>query len=135
MFSIELASGRRFVAEVGETILNAASRGSISLPYSCKTGRCSTCKCKVINGTTRALHPETGLAEQEKTEGWILSCVRAVETDVQLEVDDLGGIELPLPKTWPCRISEIKPLAPDVVQVLLRLPPAADFRFIPGQYI
>jgi CDP-4-dehydro-6-deoxyglucose reductase len=52
-----------------------------------------------------------------------------------LEVDDLGGIDLPVPKTWPCRISEIKPLAPGVVRVLLRLPPTADFRFIPGQYI
>lgn len=135
MFSIELTSGRRFIAEAGETILNAASRGGISLPYSCKTGRCSTCKCKVINGTTRALQPESGVTEQEKAEGWILSCVRAVETDVQLEVDDLGGIELPVSKTSPCRISEIKSLAPDVVRVLLRLPPTVDFRFIPGQYV
>lgn len=135
MFSIELTSGKRFVAKADEAILDAASRGNISLPYSCKTGRCSTCKCKVINGATRALHLESGLTEQEKAEGWVLSCVRAVETDVLLEVDDLGGIELPIPKTWPCRISEIKPLASDVVQVLLRLPPTADFRFIPGQYI
>lgn len=132
---ITLSSGIEFEASVGSLILDAAEKSKVTLPYSCKTGRCSTCKCKVNDGETRALHPETGLTEQEKAEGWILSCVRVVETDVKLEVNDLRGIELPEHKTWPCRISEIKLLAPDVVKVLLRLPPAADFRFIPGQYI
>jgi CDP-4-dehydro-6-deoxyglucose reductase len=61
--------------------------------------------------------------------------VRAAETDVLLEVDDLSDIELPAAKTWPCRISEIKLLASDVVQVLLRLPPMSDFHFVPGQYV
>jgi len=89
----------------------------------------------VINGTTRVLKSESGLTEQEKAEGWILSCVRAVETDVVLEVDDLGSIEIPLAKTFPCRISEIKLLESDVIQVLLRLPPTAIFHFLPGQYI
>lgn len=135
MALVTLSSGKSFQAPAESTILDAASQAHIALPYSCKTGRCSTCKCKVINGTTRALHPESGLTEQEKAEGWILSCVRTVETDLVLEVDDLGGVELPAAKTWPCRISGIKPLAADVVQVLLRLPPTADFRFLPGQYI
>jgi CDP-4-dehydro-6-deoxyglucose reductase len=88
-----------------------------------------------LSGTTFALHPETGLTEQEKNDNWILGCVRSAETDVEIEVDDLGGVQLPAAKTWPSRISEITRLAPDVVKVLLRLPPTADFQFIPGQYI
>jgi len=135
MALVTLSSGKSFQADEASSILDAAAQSLISLPYSCKTGRCSTCKCKVINGETRSLHPETGLTEQEKAEGWILSCVRTAETDVLLEVDVRSGVDLPTAKTWPCRISEIKPLAHDVVQVLLRLPPTADFRFIPGQYI
>lgn len=135
MALITLGSGKSFHAFDPVSIFEAATKSNISLPYSCKTGRCSTCRCRVISGITRALHPETGLSEQEKTEGWILSCVRTVETDVQIQIDDLSGVELPAPKTLPCRISEIKPLATDVVRVLLRLPPAADFEFIPGQYI
>lgn len=135
MHSVELVGGKRFTTQNGEPLLEAAARSGVNLPYSCKTGRCSTCKCKVLRGATNALQPETGLTEQEKTEGWILSCVRSAETDVVLEVDDLGDFELPIAKTLPCRISQINRLAPDVVQVLLRLPPTADFRFIPGQYI
>jgi len=135
MALVTLSSGKSFEAANTLSILDAAAQNHISLPYSCKTGRCSTCKCKVASGKTRPLHPETGLTEEEKGEGWILSCVRAVEANVVLEVDDLVSIDLPEHKTWPCRISEIKLLAPDVVRVLLRLPPTADFRFIPGQYV
>lgn len=135
MYSVEIVSGKRFTAINGESLLEAAGRGDINLSYSCKIGRCSTCKCKVLSGITRVIRPESGLTEQEKADGWILSCVRAAETDILLEVDELGDIELPVAKTWPCRISDIKMLAPDVVQVLLRLPPTAEFRFIPGQYI
>lgn len=135
MAIIALSSGKSFPTPAGTTILEAAAQAKVALPYSCKTGRCSTCKCKVLSGTTHALYPETGLSDFEKADGWILSCVRTAETDVLLEVDDLDGVVLPAAKTWPCRISEVKQLAPDVMQVLLRLPPSADFDFISGQYI
>lgn len=115
--------------------MDAALSAGITLPHSCKTGRCSTCKCKVLLGETTALQTETGLTDAEKAEGWILSCVRSAQTDVTLEVEDLGSVVLPPSKTLPCRISSIDRLAADVVRVLLRLPPTADFRSIPGQYI
>lgn len=132
---ITLSSGATFQASIGSSILSAAFQANISFPYSCNTGRCSTCKCKVISGKTTALHPETGLTDEEVNEGWVLSCVRTAESDLVLEVDDLGGVQLPVAKTHPCRINAINHLAPDVVQVSLRLPPTAAFEFIPGQYV
>ena len=135
MLTITLTSGSSFQATIGSSILNAALQANVSVPYSCNTGRCSTCKCKVLSGKTTLLHPETGLTDEEVNEGWILSCVRTAESDLVLEVDDLAGIHLPVAKTYPCRINGINHLAPDVVQVSLRLPPTAAFEFIAGQYI
>jgi CDP-4-dehydro-6-deoxyglucose reductase len=89
----------------------------------------------VLKGQTTTLLTETGLTDAEKAEGWILSCVRSAQTDVTLEVEDLGNVVLPPSKTLPCRISSIDRLATDVVRVMLRLPPTSDFRSIPGQYI
>lgn len=132
---VRLNSGAEFESNLGSSILEAAAKSNITLPYSCKTGRCSTCKCKVLSGKTRSLHPETGLSDQDKAEGWILNCVRSAETDLVLEVDDLGGVNLPLIKTLPCRISYLKRLTPNVIQVKLRLPPTASFTYLPGQYI
>ncbi len=115
--------------------MDAALLAGITLPHSCKTGRCSTCKCKVLQGETTVLQSETGLTESEKAEGWILSCVRSAQTDVTLEVEDLGNVVLPPSKTLPCRISSIDRVATGVIRVMLRLPPTSDFRSIPGQYI
>ncbi len=135
MWDITLSSGMRFRTETGVSILDAATVSGISLPYSCRTGRCSSCKCKIVSGETSALADETGLTAQEKTEGWILSCVRVAKTDLTLDVEDLGGIQLPPARTLPCRIQNIEKLAPDVVRILLRLPPTTEFTFMPGQYI
>ena len=135
MTLVKLITGREFAATGGANLVDAALLAGITLPHSCKTGRCSTCKCKVLLGETTALQTETGLTDSEKAEGWILSCVRSAQTDVTLEVEDLGNVVLPLSKTLPCRIISIDLLATDVVRVMLRLPPTADFRSIPGQYI
>lgn len=134
MTQISLTSGVTFNSS-GLSILEAAAKAEVPFPYSCKTGRCSACKCRVISGKTIALHPELGLSEKEKSEGWVLGCVRLAETDVMLEVDDLGGIVIPPIKTLSCRISHLERLASNVIQVKLRLPPTAEFSFIPGQYV
>lgn len=135
MAIIHLTSGREFAAESGVSLLDAASAAGIALPYSCRTGRCSTCKALVQRGQTCSRTEETGLSPEEIEAGWILTCVRSAETDVELDIEDLGGITLPQPKTLPCRIAELEKLAPDVLQVKLRLPPTLAFSFIPGQYI
>lgn len=135
MAIIRLTSGREFAAESGVSLLDAASAAGIALPYSCRTGRCSTCKALVQRGQTCPRTEETGLSSEEIEAGWILTCVRSAETDVELDIEDLGGITLPQPKTLPCRIAELDKLAPDVLRVKLRLPPTATFSFIPGQYI
>jgi CDP-4-dehydro-6-deoxyglucose reductase len=135
MPTVALSSGSKFDAECGESLLDAASRSRIIMSYSCRTGRCSTCKCRVINGHSVALREELGLTRQESEKGWILSCVRTPTTDMALEVEDLGGLMLPSVKTLPCRIQALEKLATDVMKVVLRLPPSSDFSFYPGQYI
>jgi CDP-4-dehydro-6-deoxyglucose reductase len=132
---VHLNSGKIFEAANDISLLEAATMSGVSLPYSCKTGRCSSCKCRVLSGKTKALVSELGLTEKEKSEGWILSCVRSVETEVVLDVEDLGDVLLPEARTLACRISRLDKLAPDVIKVILRLPPNAIFNFIPGQYI
>jgi CDP-4-dehydro-6-deoxyglucose reductase, E3 len=135
MAVVTLTSGKNFESAQGASILDAATQRKIRIPYSCKTGRCSTCKCRVVAGETKALVAELGLTEIEKAEGWILSCARTATTDVVLEVEDLGDVLLPEARTQACRISSLEKLAPDVIKVVLRMPPNVALNFIPGQYI
>ena len=135
MFTIQTVAGALFQSSEKETLISAAEKSGNNFPYSCRTGRCSSCKCKVLRGSSVALHEEFGLTESEKSEGWILSCIRSATSDMVLEVEDLDGVSLPTLKTVPCRIQELNRLADDVIQVRLRLPPTADFSYLPGQYI
>jgi len=135
MHCIKLSNGKTFEAPNDFLLLEAATKSGVHLPYSCKTGRCNTCKCKVLRGATKALIAEIGLTEAEKADGWILSCARTATTDVVLEAEDLGDVVIPAAKTQVCRISSLEKLAPDVIKVVLRLPPGVTFNFIPGQYI
>ncbi len=135
MFLIKTTSGSFFKSEAKETLLHAAEKSGNQFPYSCRTGRCSSCKCQVISGTSVALAEEFGLTRSEKDAGWILSCIRSATSDMMLEVEDLGGVNLPMAKIIPSRIQALNLLADDVMQVHLRLPPTTDFSFLPGQYI
>jgi ferredoxin len=122
MFSVALSRGKRFAAEAGLSVLDAAAGAGILLPYSCKTGRCGACKCRLIAGHTGKLRDENGLSEEEVAAGWMLSCARSAESDLILEADELDGTTLPRARTLPCRVHSLQLLATDVLRVELRLP-------------
>lgn len=65
----------------------------------------------------------------------ILTCVRTVESDVQLDIEDLADIRIPAARLLPSRISSIKMASDDVLIVRLRTPPNQPFQFLAGQYI
>lgn len=135
MSAVTLANGAGFEAGPDETLLDAARRQGLVLEHSCRTGRCGVCKAPVLSGETRAIGGEEALTPAEQAQGLVLTCARAAVTDVALGIEDLGrlaGIEV---KTLPARIDSVEALAPDVVRVVLRLPPTAGFAFLPGQYI
>lgn len=135
MPTITTHAGKRFSAQPGEALLDAALRSGILLEHSCRTGRCSSCKAQVMTGTTTALHDETGLSQAEREAGWILSCVRSATSDVHLDAQDLGAVPLFPVRTWPCRVQALRRMSANVLVVTLRLPPASEFNFHPGQYV
>lgn len=135
MPTVTLQGGVRFLAEPDESILDAAMRADVNIGYACRNGRCSSCKCTVLEGETRALRAELGLEETESAAGQILSCVRTAVTDLTLVADELIPFALPPKQIVACRIDNLVRLAPDVLEVRLRLPPTANFAALPGQYI
>lgn len=134
--SASSAGGRIALSASEASLLIEAERAGIRAAYSCRTGRCSTCKARVYAGETVVLHEELGLSDDEREQGWILTCVRSAGTDVEIEFDDvLPDVELPAPRTIPCRINAIERAAPDVVRVELRLPPSQRLSFLSGQHV
>jgi ring-1,2-phenylacetyl-CoA epoxidase subunit PaaE len=70
-----------------ETILEAALRDDIDLPYSCQAGMCTACLGKCVSGKVQ-LDEEDGLTDKELQQGYILTCVAHPKTaDVVIEID------------------------------------------------
>jgi CDP-4-dehydro-6-deoxyglucose reductase len=47
---VTLTDGESFVVAPGETVLAAALRAGVFVPYSCQSGTCRTCYSRVVTG-------------------------------------------------------------------------------------
>ena len=63
-----------------KSILDAGLDAGLNLPFACKAGVCSTCKCKVIEGKVE-MDANFALEDYEVREGYILSCQSFPITD------------------------------------------------------
>lgn len=129
-------SGRQFAAESDETILDAALRHGLTMPYGCKDGACGACKGKVLSGNVDHGKAQAyALKEDEKAAGMALFCCAKAESDLTLECRQLASAsDIPV-KTLPSRIEKLEKLAPDVIEMHLRLPASERLQFLAGQYI
>jgi ring-1,2-phenylacetyl-CoA epoxidase subunit PaaE len=74
------------VAE-GESILDAALRAGMDLPFACKGGMCSTCRAKLVEGDA-LMDVNYSLEPWELKAGFILTCqARPVSEKVMVDYD------------------------------------------------
>jgi CDP-4-dehydro-6-deoxyglucose reductase, E3 len=128
--------GRSLQVSVDQPVLEAALAAGLNLPHSCKSGHCSSCRARLLKGEIRyPLGRPPGITLEEERSGHILLCQARARSDLTVEarlVASVADVEI---KTLPCRIAGLTPLAPDVMQVLLRLPSVERLRFHAGQYL
>jgi ring-1,2-phenylacetyl-CoA epoxidase subunit PaaE len=80
--------GKEFHFVMGEdfdNILDGAIAAGADLPYACKGGVCSTCRCKVVDGSVE-MKLNYSLEEDELAKNYVLSC-QAVPTSKKVVVD------------------------------------------------
>jgi ring-1,2-phenylacetyl-CoA epoxidase subunit PaaE len=69
----------------GESILDAALRAGMDLPYACRGGMCSTCRAKVVEGDTQ-MDVNYSLEPWELEAGFVLTC-QAHPVSARITVD------------------------------------------------
>ena len=68
-----------------DNILDGALAAGADLPFACKGGVCSTCKCKVVDGSVQ-MKVNYALEDKEVAQNYVLSC-QAVPTSKKVVVD------------------------------------------------
>jgi CDP-4-dehydro-6-deoxyglucose reductase len=128
--------GRTIRVRSDQPVLEAALGSGLNLPHSCKSGHCSSCRARLVSGEIHYPNGRTaGLTPQEAQQGYVLLCQARARSDLKVEVRIIANASEAEIKTLPCRIARLERLAPDVMQVFLRLPAVERLQFQAGQYL
>lgn len=129
-------SQHQFPADPDKSVLDAALAAGILLPYSCRSGACSTCKARVVSGTVEAGNTAAQiLTPEEIHEGFTLLCQARATSDLVIESKEIrlaSDIQI---RKLPSRVTSISRPTTDVAVLQLQLPATESFRFYAGQYV
>jgi CDP-4-dehydro-6-deoxyglucose reductase len=118
------------------SVLEAALAAGLNLPHSCRSGHCASCRARLLSGDYVYPHGRPlGVTEEEAASGYVLLCQARPRSDMVVEARLIASVADVEIKTLPCRIAKLSLLAPDVLQVFLRLPSVERIQFQPGQYL
>lgn len=129
------ATGTSFLVENDESVLDAALRQGVGLPYGCRNGKCGSCKGKVQSGKIHYRQAPEGLTDEDRQQGYTLFCQACPDSDLIIAIQEItSSAELPV-KRFPAKVCSIKRLNHDVMQICLKIPEALRVQFLAGQYI
>ena len=129
-------SGKQFTVNQDETVLEAALRQNMNLPYGCKNGACGSCKGKVLEGqVTHGQHSESAMSRADETGGATLFCCAHPQSDLLIEAREVQGAGDIAIRKVPCRVNAISRHGSDVAILKLQLPASERFQFLAGQYL
>lgn len=128
--------GTTIEVEEDQTILDAALRQGVWLPFACGHGTCGTCKVQVTDGFFDIGDASPfALMDIEREENKVLACCCKPESDMVIEADvdedeDFLGY---LIEDYQAKVIEIKDLSPTIKGVRLAIDRPMQFQA--GQYI
>lgn len=120
----------------GQTILDAAQRQGVWLPFACGHGTCGTCKVTVTEGDVDIGDASTfALMDSERDEGVVLACCAKPESDLTIEAEiDVDPDFMSHPVCdFVGTVTEIRDLSPTIKGFFLQLDD--DIAFQAGQYV
>lgn len=129
-------AGHKVIAQKGETILEAALRQGVNLPYVCRDGACGACKGRILKGAVDyGVYQDAALTDAEKKAGMALFCCSKPMSDLEIESQEIDALkEFPV-RTLKLKVEKMERAAPDVMLLELRPEGGERMDFLAGQYI
>jgi len=130
-----LQANRPIVVAPGRTILEVALEEGIAYPHGCRSGRCGSCKTRLIGGDVDLLpHTPFALTPEERASGLILACRAQPTTDATVAwLGKQDGAAHPV-RSIPARVVALDDATHDIRRVRLAPESAEPLTFSAGQY-
>ncbi|MCW8854768.1 MAG: CDP-6-deoxy-delta-3,4-glucoseen reductase [Gammaproteobacteria bacterium] len=128
-------SGHEFEVKTDETVLDAALRQSIDLPYGCRGGACGSCEGSLISGQVRYEEEPVALTDELTEQGKALFCMAIPVSDLVIGADELEELADIKIKNLRCRVEQKERLNHDVIALKLKLAGDERLQYHAGQYI
>ncbi|MCL4184615.1 MAG: 2Fe-2S iron-sulfur cluster binding domain-containing protein [Burkholderiaceae bacterium] len=127
-------SGREFLVEGNDSILQAGLKAGLALNYGCNGGNCGLCKARIVSGEVRPiLHADYPMSAAERAQGYVLLCTHTALGDLVIEtLEAASPADIP-EQQLTAKVRAIAPLGPDTLLLHLQAPRSARLRFLAGQ--
>jgi NAD(P)H-flavin reductase/ferredoxin len=134
-WTIQVAhSDHRFPCSPDESILEAAHRAGLEIPYSCRKGVCITCQGKVSSGSVEAAGSVRSASEDGAFDA--LFCMARPRSDLTIAPHRIARpLGLGQPREVTARVFRKQLVAPGVTRLHLRFPIGQRVAFKAGQYM
>ncbi|MEW8383759.1 MAG: CDP-6-deoxy-delta-3,4-glucoseen reductase [Candidatus Thiodiazotropha taylori] len=127
-------SGHQFTVEENETILDAAIRQGVNLPYGCRNGFCGDCRAALSQGEINYPNGQPPVMSDNETDV-CYTCQAAASSDLTIGVAEIIASTDIQTRIMPCKIDSIDRLNEDVIRLKLKLPEGERLQFLAGQYL
>ena len=134
MHSVRIQGGPDYRCDTQDTLLRAALRAGLGMPYECNAGSCGTCKVELVEGEITSLRPDApGLAERDRAKNRVLACQAQPDTDCTIKVR-LRPENVPLhrPAKFSATLTAVRDLTHDMREFTFNAKESPGF--MPGQY-
>ncbi|RYX95998.1 MAG: 2Fe-2S iron-sulfur cluster binding domain-containing protein [Comamonadaceae bacterium] len=122
---------RMLSVAAGVNLLDALREHQIPVSYSCLSGRCGTCKCRIVDGAVLDSGREQQRPVATESE-YVLACQTFLTESCTIEIPEPDEVVVHTAKVIKATVAAIEDQTHDIK--LIRLKPAKPLDFSPGQY-
>lgn len=115
----------------GANLLETLRANDVPISYSCMSGRCGTCRCKVISGSVIETGREAKITNPSEGE-YVLACTSVLSESCAIEIPEPDEIVTHPARIIKATVTAIEEATHDIR--IIRLRPAKPLSFSPGQY-
>ncbi|EKF41481.1 oxidoreductase FAD-binding subunit [Nitratireductor indicus C115] len=129
-------AARSILVPEGKTILEAALEEGIAYPHGCRSGRCGSCKSRLLDGKVDLLpHTPFSLTDEERAQGLILACRALPLADCGVAWLDEAEEQSDIPiQTYRTKVAAVDHLTHDIRKIRLEVAIGEAVSFKAGQY-